>query len=146
MRVQGGAYGCMVRLTRAGSLIFTSYRDPNLKETLDAYDNTYKYLKDIDIDDREMRKYIIGTISEMDSPLSPVLKGEKAVADFIKGLKYDDYKKEREEILSTTQEDIKELSSIYDDVMKKGFYCAMGNEGKINKNKELFNKFINVFE
>ncbi|WBW97692.1 insulinase family protein [Oceanirhabdus sp. W0125-5] len=146
VRVQGGAYGCMVRLTRAGSLIFTSYRDPNLKETLDAYDNTFKYLKDIDIDDREMRKYIIGTISEMDSPLSPVLKGEKAVADFIKGLTYDDYKKEREEALATTQEDIKQLSSIYEDVMRKGFYCAMGNESKINKNKELFNKFVNVFE
>ena len=37
VRVQGGAYGCPMVITRAGNIGFASYRDPNLKETLEAY-------------------------------------------------------------------------------------------------------------
>ena len=39
VRVRGGAYGAFCNLDRnSGTLIFASYRDPNVSETLDAFD------------------------------------------------------------------------------------------------------------
>ena len=39
IRVQGGAYGGFANLVRSGNLVFVSYRDPNLAESLKVYDN-----------------------------------------------------------------------------------------------------------
>lgn len=146
VRVQGGAYGCMAVMTKSGSLVFTSYRDPNLKETLKAYNDASEYVENIDISDREMRKYIIGTISELDSPLSPALKGERATGDYIRNISYEDTKKEREEVLGTTQKDIKDLACIYRKVMSEDYLCVLGNETKIDENKDVFNETMTVFE
>ncbi|MCK5094868.1 MAG: insulinase family protein, partial [Spirochaetes bacterium] len=68
VRVQGGAYGCFARIARNGNMYFCSYRDPNLAGTLTAYDEAENYLKVFDADQREMTKYIIGTISKLDAP------------------------------------------------------------------------------
>ena len=66
----GGAYGCGCSVTRRGDVMFSSYRDPNLKRTSDVYLNAPEYIAKFDASEREMRKYIIGTISNMDTPMS----------------------------------------------------------------------------
>ncbi len=46
VRVQGGAYGGSASFDPfSGAFVFTSYRDPNLLQTLDAYDGAAAYLK-----------------------------------------------------------------------------------------------------
>lgn len=149
VRVQGGAYGCMVNLNRTGELVFASYRDPNIKETIEAYDLTTDFFKNLYISDREMRKYIIGTISGLDrslSPASPAEKGERATEIYIKNISYEYLKKEREDVLSITREDINELSKIFKGIMDKNYFCVLGNENKINENEKLFNELMTVIE
>ena len=63
VRVQGGAYGSFVSLSKNGDTVFSSYRDPNLKKTLKAYHGIKDYLAQFNPTDREMRKYIIGSFS-----------------------------------------------------------------------------------
>ena len=48
---------------RNGNMFFTSYRDPNLDKTLNVYDEAGNYFRSFAVDEREMTKYIIGTIS-----------------------------------------------------------------------------------
>ena len=60
-------------------MIFCSYRDPNLLETLDVYKELPQYLRDFTLTDREMRKYIIGTMSSLDLPMTPALRGPRAM-------------------------------------------------------------------
>ena len=80
IRVKGGAYGCMSSVGRSGEGYFVSYRDPNVKETDRIYEGIPEYLEQFDADERDMTKYVIGTISDLDTPLTPVLKGsERAV-------------------------------------------------------------------
>ena len=86
VRVQGGAYGGFANLARSGNIVFVSYRDPNVKETLKAYDGICDYIGSFEASEREMTKYIIGTISELDSPLTPSMKGERATAYYIRGI------------------------------------------------------------
>ena len=55
LRVQGGAYGCMSGFSSNGDGYFTSYRDPNLKETYDVYEGAVDYVKNFEADERTMR-------------------------------------------------------------------------------------------
>lgn len=146
VRVQGGAYGGFANLVRSGNLAFVSYRDPNLKETLNAYDKVVDYIKAFNTTDREMTKYIIGTVSELDSPLTPSMKGEKAVSMYIRGISKEDRLKEREEVLQTTAEDIKAFEPLLRDVVSKNYFAVLGNDAKIKENKDLFNNLENVFK
>jgi Zn-dependent M16 (insulinase) family peptidase len=123
-----------------------SYRDPNLKETLKVYDEMYKYLKDLQVDEREMTKYIIGTISKLDLPLTPFMKGERAIENYMRKITAGDLQKEREEILNTSQEDMRALSDMMFELMKRQSYCVLGSEMKIKENRELFGSLIDVFE
>src|SRR3712207_8211719 len=45
---------------------FSSYRDPNLKETINTFDKVPEYLCKFNADEREMTNYIIGTIGKLD--------------------------------------------------------------------------------
>ena len=42
IRVKGGAYGCMSNFNRIGEGYFVSYRDPNLKRTVEVYEGDRK--------------------------------------------------------------------------------------------------------
>ena len=52
-----------------------SYRDPNLLKTLDLYDETAKFLRELEVDDDALTKAIIGTIGDVDAYQLPDAKG-----------------------------------------------------------------------
>ncbi|MBU3174165.1 insulinase family protein [Clostridium estertheticum] len=146
VRVQGGAYGGFANIARSGNIVFVSYRDPNVKETLKAYDGICEYIENFEASDREMTKYIIGTISDLDSPLTPSMKGERATAYYIRGITQEQRQKEREEVLSTNADDIKSFKSLLSDIIKEDCFCVLGNETKIKDSKEIFTNLVNVFK
>ncbi len=149
IRVQGGAYGAFAQFDRSGNVIFGSYRDPNLADTLKVYDETVDYLNNFtnqNVSKREMTKYIIGTMSTMDTPLTPQMKGERADVAYIRNISQADLQQERDEILATRQKDIKKLADIVEAVMEANCLCVMGGEQKIKANKDLFGKLITVID
>ena len=145
VRVKGGAYGAMTTIARTGNMAFVSYRDPNLEQTLEAYNEAPKFIEEFDVSDREMTKYIIGTISNLEGPLTPSARGEKALGMYMRGITKEDRQKERNEVLSSTVADIKTYSKVINDVMKQDFIAVVGNEKKIKENSNLFKDTINVF-
>ncbi|EYE89260.1 peptidase M16 [Fervidicella metallireducens AeB] len=144
VRLQGGAYGCFGVFEKGGNMYFTSYRDPNLSETLDVYNKVYEFIKNFNVNDREMTKYIIGTISKLDYPLSPAMRGQQATANYLRKITYDDIQRERDEILNTNQKKIREYSELLFEVMHKDYICVVGNEEKLNETNKMFKKIINV--
>ena len=144
IRVQGGAYGAFVSFTRSGAMHFCSYRDPNLGRTLEVFDRTAEFLKSFEVSDREMLKYIIGTISKIDHPLTPSMKGNAAADCYIRGITFDDRQKSRDEVLATRQETIRGLAELVDACMKKNTLCVFGNEDILRRNKEIFGELVNV--
>ena len=65
--------------------------------------------------------------------------GEKAQANYLKRLTYEEIQKEREEILSTTVEDIRAHSEDIKKVMEDNNLCVIGNEKKIKDSADEFN-------
>ena len=144
IRVKGGAYGCGSGFLRSGRTYFSSYRDPNLSKTNEVYDGIAEYVRNIRIDERDMTKYIIGTFSDMDTPLNPSAKGARAEAAYLCGITYDMIQQERDQILAATQEDLRQLADMIQAVLDDGYLCVIGNEDKIEEEKDMFMQVINL--
>ena len=85
-----------------------------------------------------MTKYVICTISELDTPLTPSQKGARGLAAWYSGLTDEMVQKERDEILNARVEDVRALSGIVREVLKTGALCAIGNEEKIKADAAMF--------
>ena len=142
IRVIGGAYGGWCSFGRNGTAYFASYRDPNLKETLDSYRSTTDYLKSFAADSSAMTRYIIGTISNLDYPLTPSQKGDIAFRWHLEHTNPEDLQQERDEVLSTTAADIRNMSDRIARILGQNTYCVYGNDEKLNINKDLFSDLI----
>ena len=145
IRVKGGAYGCMNSYMRNGDTYFVSYRDPNLEKTNEIYDGIPKYLENFTADERDMTKYIIGTISDLDTPLNPNAKGARSMTALLQGITQEDLQRERDEVIGATEKDIRALKDMIASVLEEHNLCVIGNEEKLNEQKELFTELKNIF-
>ncbi len=145
LRVQGGAYGCMSGFGRSGEGYLVSYRDPNVKETNETYNHIPEYLKNFDVSERDMTKYIIGTISELDTPLTPSIKGARGLSAWISGVTREMLQKEREEILSADPEDIRRLAPLIQELLASNALCVIGNEEQVKAQAGMFGRVENLF-
>ena len=145
VRVKGGAYGCMCNFNRIGESYLVSYRDPNLKKTLETYRGIVDYLKNFTADEREMTKYIIGTMSNIDRPMNPSAKGDRSLNLYMNHVTEEMIKKERDRILDATQEDIRRLADVVDALLAADQICVIGGEEKIEEAKELFGEVKMLF-
>jgi len=144
IRVIGGAYGGWCNFSPNGDAYFASYRDPNLENTLKIYDGTPDYVANFNADKKEMTRYIIGTISGIDQPITPSQQGNTAVRYYFENITKDKLQKERDEVLSTTVADIRKMKQFVSDILNQNVYCAYGNEQTIEQNKALFKSLIKL--
>ena len=145
VRVVGGAYGCFGFFSRSGKVSFTSYRDPNLARTLEIYDKASSYIKNFEATDRDMTKYIIGTISDLDFPLTPSAKGARSRDAYLCHDSFEKIQKERDEILSCTAEDIRALDRYIEKIRDDECICVIGGEEEIEKEKGIFDRTEPLF-
>ena len=145
VRVLGGAYGCMTQTNRQKDIYYVSYRDPNLERTNEVYENVLNYIDSFNPTEEELTKYVIGAIGTLDEPLSPRAKGDTSFNCYMKGLTYEDFVKERHEVMNVTLEDIKALKPLIKACLDQGIICTIGNESKVETAKQLFKVVKNLF-
>lgn len=144
IRVMGGAYGGFCGFSPAGNVYFASYRDPNLQETLDVYQNTARYLEGFSADEASMNRYIIGTIGGLDQPKTPSQQGSAAMHHYFEKTTAAMLNQERQEILATVPADIRNMAGLVRDVLQQNCYCVYGNESRIMSGKDLFGALIRL--
>lgn len=145
IRVKGGAYGCMCGFSKNGDAYFVSYRDPNLDKTICVYENAAEYIRGVNLDERTVTQFIIGAVSELDTPMTPATKGMYSLGGYLTGLSMERVQKERDELLSTTMEDIRGLYKYVQAFMEDDCLCVVGNGEKIKENDNLFMKVDQLF-
>ena len=116
-----------------------------IRDRNQIYNGIADYVEHFTVEDRDMTKYIIGTISDLDAPLTPYSKGIRALGNYMMGVTNEMLQKEREEILTATQETIRRLAPAIRAVLEDGAVCAIGSEDAIGKSKILLQK-RNLFE
>ena len=145
VRVKGGAYGCMCSFYKNGDGYFVSYRDPNLTKTIEVYEKAADYIKNAKLDERTVTQFIIGAISELDTPMTPATRGSYSLGGYLTGLSMERVQKEREELLATTGEELNGLYRYVQAFMEENCLCVVGNGEKIKENQQLFQNIDQLF-
>lgn len=134
VRVQGGAYGAFCLFNSlSGVLTLVSYRDPNLAKTVEAFDLTAQYLRNIDLSEMELTKGIIGTIGDIDTYMLPDEKGYTSMLRYLNGNDDESRQRIRDEVLSTTVQQFREFADLMEHVRDKGLIKALGSERAIKE-------------
>ena len=145
VRVKGGAYGCMCSFSKSGESYFVSYRDPNLKKTIEVYEAAADYVASFEQDDRSMTQYIIGAISELDTPLNAPAKALRSLSAYMTNQTEKDLQQVRDELLATNQETIRLLAGHIRAFMEQDYLCVVGNEEKVKEEAGLFGEVRDLY-
>lgn len=134
VRLQGGAYGAFCQFDRlSGTLSFVSYRDPNLLKTLETFDRSATFLRDLDLTDDERVKGTIGTIGDMDQYRLPDAKGYVSMTRQLSGETDEDRQRIREEVLGTSSADFHDFVQSLDAVKEKGLVKVLGSQSAMQE-------------
>lgn len=144
VRVMGGAYGGFCSFgSSSGRIMFLSYRDPNVVETLDIYDRAADYLEKVEISEDDIEKAIIGAIGRHDTPLFPDQKGYRSFQEYLTGESREDRQQYRDEILGTSEKDFREFAARLSGL--KGTVAIIGSRAALEKgNGELGGNALDV--
>ncbi len=148
VRVQGGAYGGFCALDqRSGNFTYLSYRDPNLLETLDTYDQTPGFLKRAEIDKTELTRSIIGTIGDVDAYQLPDAKGFTSMQRYLAGETDEIRQRWRDEMLGAGIADFRAFADALAELTVNGQVVVLGSEqaiGPVNAQRPGFLHVSNV--
>lgn len=110
VRVLGGAYGGGCSLSHhSGTFSCYSYRDPNLKSTLEVFDAIASYIENLKLDDKEIEQLIIGAVGDLDKPMTAASKGYSSMVRWLLNNNLEVRQKRRDEMLATTASSFKEF-------------------------------------
>ncbi len=137
VRVQGGAYGGFsVFDQKSGLFNYLSYRDPNLLATIENYDGTAQFLKELELSDEELVKVIIGAVGGLDSYRLPDAKGYTSMTRYLTHITDEAMQQYRDEVLATTQDDFKAFATALGHAKNAGHVIVLGSEDAINEANE----------
>jgi presequence protease len=116
IRVIGGAYGAESTLSQPRFiLVFNSYRDPNISQTLDVYDAAYEALMSAADEFEEYPQLLvpfqIGTLGLTDAAIqSSAAKGWRAFTDNLKRISKNERQTVRDEIVKAKASDFRDFA------------------------------------
>ena len=130
VRVMGGAYGGSGSFGAvSGQYIFSSYRDPNVVDTLKAYDGAADSLRAAaeTVTDDDVLEAVIGAIGDLDSPQSPDQKGYASMSEYLHGGSGTDRQQWRDDILATSATDFIDFGKRLSALNEKGSVVVFGS-------------------
>lgn len=133
IRAKGGAYGAGIRIAKSGNVATYSYRDPHVKETIQAYDTIGDFLRALELSDRDLADMIIGVMNTFDPHMAPAAYGILDFKRFLNGTSVESLEALRREALATTVEALRGYGDLLDALMGEEQMVAMGSEAALKE-------------
>lgn len=141
IRAEGGAYGCQMSVLPNQSWAMSSYRDPNVKRTIETFRNTSSWLKDLELGEQELLNYKIGAVAGYDRTPKTYVQAKRMDSWYLRQEGPQVRAKVREGLLNASEEDLKNRRQAMESFAKEGTVCVLGNRAKI---EEAAGQFDNV--
>ena len=144
IRVENGAYGCGANPTAAKRLDMWSYRDPQVKATIDTFARAADFLSELRLSDREVENYIISVVRNLDAPLTP--NAQTYVCDllYLSGRSDDELRVERAELLDADLSRINSVGERMRQYTASASWCTVGCAESIISNSEIFDEITKI--
>ena len=123
----------------------SSYRDPNLKKSLDLFSNVVNFMESQEIDQRKLRSAQLGALKSYYEDRGVADETSLMTSLYLVDLSWDDYLKFKREILSTTPEDFKKITRVVALALKNAKTSVAGDLKKM-KEEAPFLENIFLFE
>lgn len=136
-----GAYDNIVSFS-SNAFMLVSYRDPNIKETFDVYRGLPEFVKNMDITQDELDRYILKAFSTYTATQGELSGAFTTMNNYLMGKTTEDQLRVLEEIKSTTVNDLRESAEIFEGFLNNGAWSTVGSAEKIDANQDLYDTVI----
>ncbi len=141
VRQMGGAYGCFIQFSHiTGNLGFVSYRDPQVRKTYDSYAAIPAMISGLQLSGKALEQLVIGTYGNFDPLQSAAAKGATARNEFLSGITPAHKQQRIEEIITTRVADMQAFAPAFTRMLSGSHRVIIGNRGKIEKDRDLFER------
>ena len=141
IRLEYGAYDNIVNFGGTAFML-VSYRDPNIKETFEVYAELPEFIKNTNITQEELDRYILKAFGASTATAGELGGATNAISQYLMGRTTEDRLQLLREIKSTTVQDVKAMGAVFENLLKNGTRSTVGNPNKIAENKDLYNSII----
>ncbi len=144
VRVKNGAYGVGMNTNFNKLYSISSYRDPNLDKTVNAYKGIGKFLEGISYSEQELLNCKIGAIAGFNPVIHVSTQGEMAYYLKLVNRTNQERKQYVKELIETDNSDIKYYASIFTKAINDAPIVVIGNSKLIEKSKIKFDEIRNL--
>ena len=139
IREVGGAYGTGM-LTRAQTEGLYTYRDPHLTESYETFAKAPEVLAGREYTEKDLTEFIVGAVSEMDSPKKPNAEAKELDRRYFCGITDAMLAADRKAMCSVTAETIRAQAADLADRMANATRVAFGSKDAVEAGKQLFDR------
>ena len=139
IREVGGAYGTGM-LTRAQTEGLYTYRDPHLTESYETFAKAPEVLAGREYTEKDLTEFIVGAVSEMDSPQKPNAEAKELDRRYFCGITDAMLAADRKAMCSVTAETIRAQAADLADRMANATRVAFGSKDAVEAGKQLFDR------
>ena len=145
LRDRYGAYGVIAGFTEDGASYMISYRDPNVKETFDAYDALPDFVRDLDLDQDTLDGYILSSYSYFARSVGELSGAlDAALTEFV-GARQEDVLDYMRDLKALTPENLKAYADVYSKLVSEGSRFTAGGAAAIDTYADLYDVILNPF-
>lgn len=146
VRAEGGAYGCSMAINPNGSWTMSSYRDPNVKKTMETFRDTSNWLKTLETEEQELLNYKIGAVARYDRIPKTYAQVKRMDAWYLREEMPQTRAGIRKGLLKASKEELKNRYQALERFAKEGTACVQGNRERIEEAADEFDKIIVLME
>ena len=139
IREVGGAYGTGM-LTRAQTEGLYTYRDPHLTESYETFAKAPEVLAGREYTEKDLTEFIVGAVSEMDSPKKPNAEAKELDRRYFCGITDAMLAADRKAMCSVTAETIRAQAADLADRMANATRVTFGSKDAVEAGKQLFDR------
>lgn len=132
IRVLGGAYGCGMAVPKNGNIMFSSYRDPNPKNSQNVFKKSSDFIREYVKSDANFDNIIISAAASLEPLIATRREQLIADLDYFYGITVDDKRKQKHQLLEMKKDDLLEFCDILDKVAENGFSCTVAPKAHID--------------
>lgn len=140
IRFIGNAYGARLSYSPlSSSLSQSSFRDPHVARTINVFDETVEYIKQVEWTQTDIDRAIISTAKDAEKPIRPSQAASDALSYHITGQTSEMREERYSQLRSATPKEVKRaMLQMFEDNQESAAVCVVSSREKLeDANKEL---------
>ena len=100
------------------------------------------FVENFTVSDRDMLKYIIGTIGAMDTPMPASNMTSYSFSAYMSRVSDEELRRDRRQVMEADQDAIRSLAPIVRKVVDAGHLVVIGNQDQIRRHADMFDRIV----